>query len=214
MEIGVDFGRITTLRNLKHGLREAIRIARRDHEGAPSDRGADRAEEGDSASRRRALRRRASLSAPAQRRALDTGARSFAASPVVRGRRAIPSRFSALRPRAPRRELPARGRPERGSHGSAPARPAAPAVTAAPESAAPISARRERDEVVVFHLHKFLQRIGTERDTRVARVDGSMEAKATFSFRDRMSTVPLAASYLLAPSGDVRHYEAWGAPRG
>lgn len=94
---------------------------------------------------------------------------------------------------------------------SAPARPAAPAVTAAPESAAPGSARRERDEVVVFHLHKFLQRIGTERDTRVARLDGSMEAKATFSFRDRMTTVPLAASYLLAPSGDVRRYEAWGS---
>ena len=30
VEIGADFGRITTLRNLKHGLREALRASRRD----------------------------------------------------------------------------------------------------------------------------------------------------------------------------------------
>ncbi len=30
VDIGVDFGRITTLRNLKHGLREALRVTRRD----------------------------------------------------------------------------------------------------------------------------------------------------------------------------------------
>jgi len=33
VDIGVDFGRITTLRNLKHGLREALRHARRQREG-------------------------------------------------------------------------------------------------------------------------------------------------------------------------------------
>ena len=33
VEIGVDFDRITTLRNLKHGLREALRIGRREVEG-------------------------------------------------------------------------------------------------------------------------------------------------------------------------------------
>ncbi len=33
VDIGVDFGRITTLRNLKHGLREAVRFARREREG-------------------------------------------------------------------------------------------------------------------------------------------------------------------------------------
>ena len=33
VDIGVDFGRITTLRNLKHGLREALRSARREREG-------------------------------------------------------------------------------------------------------------------------------------------------------------------------------------
>jgi rsbT co-antagonist protein RsbR len=54
VEIGVDFGRITTLRNLKHGLRDAIRTARREHEGAQSDRGAHHLEAHDSAPRRRA----------------------------------------------------------------------------------------------------------------------------------------------------------------
>ena len=34
VDIGVDFGRITTLRNLKHGLREALRFARLQREGA------------------------------------------------------------------------------------------------------------------------------------------------------------------------------------
>ncbi len=37
VDIGVDFGRITTLRNLKHGLREAMRSARRDREGLLDD---------------------------------------------------------------------------------------------------------------------------------------------------------------------------------
>jgi rsbT co-antagonist protein RsbR len=37
VDIGVDFGRITTLRNLKHGLREAMRHARAEREGAQSD---------------------------------------------------------------------------------------------------------------------------------------------------------------------------------
>ena len=34
VDIGVDFGRITTLRNLEHGLREAVRFARRERDGA------------------------------------------------------------------------------------------------------------------------------------------------------------------------------------
>jgi rsbT co-antagonist protein RsbR len=33
VHIGVDFGRLTTLRNLKHGLREALRHGRREREG-------------------------------------------------------------------------------------------------------------------------------------------------------------------------------------
>src|SRR6185295_16392340 len=32
VDIGVDFGRITTLRNLKHGLREALRHAQRERD--------------------------------------------------------------------------------------------------------------------------------------------------------------------------------------
>src|SRR5690349_10152110 len=41
VDIGVDFGRITTLRNLKHGLREAIRFARREVAWARLDDGPD-----------------------------------------------------------------------------------------------------------------------------------------------------------------------------
>ena len=37
VDIGVDFGRITTLRNLKHGLREALRFGRREQEGTRRD---------------------------------------------------------------------------------------------------------------------------------------------------------------------------------
>jgi rsbT co-antagonist protein RsbR len=33
VDIGVDLGRLSTLRNLKHGLREALRAARRSREG-------------------------------------------------------------------------------------------------------------------------------------------------------------------------------------
>ncbi len=40
VDIGVDLGRLTTLRNLKHGLREAIRHAKREREGL-SDLGID-----------------------------------------------------------------------------------------------------------------------------------------------------------------------------
>jgi rsbT co-antagonist protein RsbR len=32
VDIGVDFGRLATLRNLKHGLGEALRLARRDRD--------------------------------------------------------------------------------------------------------------------------------------------------------------------------------------
>jgi rsbT co-antagonist protein RsbR len=40
VDIGVDLGRLTTLRNLKHGLREAMRHAKREREGL-SDLGTD-----------------------------------------------------------------------------------------------------------------------------------------------------------------------------
>ena len=45
VDIGVDFGRITTLRNLKHGLREAFRYAQHEreqmHEAASNDEPAE-----------------------------------------------------------------------------------------------------------------------------------------------------------------------------
>jgi rsbT co-antagonist protein RsbR len=41
VDIGVDFGRITTLRNLKHGLREALRHGRREREGMQEGSGDD-----------------------------------------------------------------------------------------------------------------------------------------------------------------------------
>jgi rsbT co-antagonist protein RsbR len=45
VDIGVDFGRITTLRNLKHGLREALRHARREREGTRDRSPADETSE-------------------------------------------------------------------------------------------------------------------------------------------------------------------------
>ena len=66
------------------------------------------------------------------------------------------------------------------------------------------------DASTSFRLHKILQAIGREADTFVALPDGGVEAKATFAFRDRGSTVPLAAALELAPDGSVRRYAIWG----
>jgi imidazolonepropionase-like amidohydrolase len=63
---------------------------------------------------------------------------------------------------------------------------------------------------VVFTIHKFLAPIGDERDTFVALPDGGTDAKAVFSYRDRTSTVALAASYTFGPTGALRRYAAWG----
>jgi rsbT co-antagonist protein RsbR len=52
VDIGVDFGRITTLRNLKHGLREAMRSARSALDGARWDHGEGHAHAGDPPPRR------------------------------------------------------------------------------------------------------------------------------------------------------------------
>ncbi|MEO5730808.1 MAG: PAS domain-containing protein [Byssovorax sp.] len=45
VDLGLDFGRITTLRNLKHGLREALRHARREREGLRDHSLGDKASE-------------------------------------------------------------------------------------------------------------------------------------------------------------------------
>ena len=79
-----------------------------------------------------------------------------------------------------------------------------------PRSPALSTAPRQASEIVAFRLHKFMQEIGTERDT-YRPVAGGLEAKATFAFRDRGMTVSLAAAYRLAADGAVRAIEAWGS---
>lgn len=83
----------------------------------------------------------------------------------------------------------------------APAAPSAPAPAAGPQG---------QPEIVQFRLHKFMQEIGAERDV-YRSVAGGTEVKAVFAFRDRSTTVPLAASYRLARDGSVLRYQAWGS---
>src|SRR4051812_24109134 len=90
---------------------------------------------------------------------------------------------------------------------------AAPVASAAPAPAAVAAAPPARDERqrVTFRLHKFLSEIGTEVDTTVATADGGTEAKAVFSFRDRWTTVPLAATLTFDRGGAWTRYAAWGS---
>src|SRR5512143_33096 len=67
---------------------------------------------------------------------------------------------------------------------------------------------RETEE---FRLYKFQQPIGIERSVRAARADGTTEIRTNFSFTDRNTTVPLAATLTLAKDGSVLRYEAWGS---
>jgi imidazolonepropionase-like amidohydrolase len=75
-------------------------------------------------------------------------------------------------------------------------------LTAAP---APLGSDR-----LAFKLYKFLAETGAERDTYVALPGGGTEAKAVFSYRDRMATVPLAATFTFDADGSLRHYRVWG----
>jgi len=68
----------------------------------------------------------------------------------------------------------------------------------------------EPSEVTVFQLHKFMNRVGTERDTYTKLEDGDVEGKAAFAFQDRGTTVPLTGAVILAPDGTPRSYRAWG----
>jgi imidazolonepropionase-like amidohydrolase len=61
-----------------------------------------------------------------------------------------------------------------------------------------------------FRLHKFMQQIGREDDTFVTTPDGTIEAKSSFSFRDRGWTVPLSARIELARDGALISYAIWG----
>jgi imidazolonepropionase-like amidohydrolase len=70
--------------------------------------------------------------------------------------------------------------------------------------------KRIASEVTIFHLHKMLRKIGTERDTTMRADDGSTEIKASFAFQDRGTQVPLAATYRFGKGGELRSYRAWG----
>jgi imidazolonepropionase-like amidohydrolase len=65
-------------------------------------------------------------------------------------------------------------------------------------------------EPVRFVLHKFLLEVGFERDTYVTLPGGGVEAKAVFSYRDRGTTVPLAAALEIDKDGRIRRFAAWG----
>jgi imidazolonepropionase-like amidohydrolase len=71
-------------------------------------------------------------------------------------------------------------------------------------------AKRTAADVTIFHLHKILRKIGVERDTVTPSADGGVEIKANFTFQDRGTHVPLAASFRLAADGTLRSYQAWG----
>jgi imidazolonepropionase-like amidohydrolase len=88
--------------------------------------------------------------------------------------------------------------------------PAPRATAAAPSPAPPAPAPRHATDRTTYHLHKFLQEIGTEVDSTTEAADGTVERKAAFSFRDRTTTVPLASIYVLAKDGALRHYATWG----
>ncbi|WP_394838439.1 amidohydrolase family protein [Pendulispora rubella] len=90
----------------------------------------------------------------------------------------------------------------------APIPKAEPTTSAAEKRETP--GKYEPGEVTVFHLHKFMNRVGTERDTYTKMGGGEVEAKASFAFQDRGTTVPLTGSVLLAPDGAPRSYRAWG----
>ncbi|HEU4405428.1 MAG TPA: amidohydrolase family protein [Polyangiaceae bacterium] len=103
---------------------------------------------------------------------------------------------------------PTPGPPSPPSRGGTPAKAAAPAASAE-SGAAP--GKRAPTEITVFHLYKFLRRVGVERDTFLPIEGGGGEAKAWFGFQDRGTQVPLAASFRLGPDGAPRLYEAWGS---
>lgn len=77
-----------------------------------------------------------------------------------------------------------------------------PAVALAVPATGPDAARG-------FILHKFMQEIGAEIDTFTPTPEG-IEVKATFAYRDRGSTVALAAKLVLATDGALRSYAVWG----
>ncbi|MEO8705269.1 MAG: amidohydrolase family protein, partial [Kofleriaceae bacterium] len=99
---------------------------------------------------------------------------------------------------------------------SAPApRPVAPAPAPRSTPAATTPMLKQlpaaTDETTTFVLSKFAAEIGSEEDTYVANAAGGIDAKAVFAFRDRTTTVPLAATVSLDREGRLVGYHAWGA---
>jgi imidazolonepropionase-like amidohydrolase len=92
-------------------------------------------------------------------------------------------------------------------------KPLATSAPATPVAAPPMFTKLPPalgEERVVFRLHKFLNEVGLESDSYLARADGSLEVKASFVYNDRTSLVPLAATVTFASDGTLRHYAAWG----
>lgn len=90
--------------------------------------------------------------------------------------------------------------------------PAPPSVTATTTPPPPAAAAKPpTEDLQAFTLHKFLAEVGAERDVYMTYADGTLEARAVFSYKDRFQTVPLAASYAFAPDGTLLRYAAWGA---
>jgi len=94
-----------------------------------------------------------------------------------------------------------------------PAAPATPSATTTTPSTTPMLAAPPPalgGDHFAFKLYKILAEVGAERDTVVALPGGGTEAKAIFSYRDRKTTVPVAASYAFGADGALRSYVAWG----
>ncbi len=66
-------------------------------------------------------------------------------------------------------------------------------------------------DTAVFRLHKFEQPIGIERSILVTNTDGTTDVRTTFSFTDRTTSVPLAATLTLAADGAPRQFAIWGS---
>ena len=64
-------------------------------------------------------------------------------------------------------------------------------------------------ETIMFHLHKFQQRIGVEQSIVTRGAQGT-DIRTTFAFNDRGTTVPLASLLQLGPTGTPTRFEVWG----
>src|SRR5689334_8384287 len=66
-----------------------------------------------------------------------------------------------------------------------------------------------RAEKVSFDLYKWQHRIGTET-AYIDRGKAGAEIRTVFTFTDRATSVPLAATLSLGPKGEPRRFQLWG----